>query len=69
MLPSEYVQIQVCDRTGAKNTTRSELAVGTSLHTPTPFARNGLLYVSSGYFSDPRRPVFAIRPGASGNIL
>jgi outer membrane protein assembly factor BamB len=45
-----------------------ELAVGTSLHTPTPFARNGLLYVSSGYFSDPRRPVFAIRPGASGNI-
>ena len=45
-----------------------ELAVGTTLHTPTPFARNGLLYVSSGYYSDPRRPVFAIRPGASGDI-
>jgi len=45
-----------------------ELAVGTTLHTPTPFARNGLLYVSSGYYSDPKRPVFAIRPGASGDI-
>jgi outer membrane protein assembly factor BamB len=45
-----------------------ELAVGTSLHTPTPFARGGLLYVSSGYYSDPKRPVFAIRPGASGDI-
>jgi outer membrane protein assembly factor BamB len=45
-----------------------ELAVGTTLHTPTAFASNGLLYVSSGYYSDPRRPVFAIRPGASGDI-
>ena len=45
-----------------------ELAVGTTLHTPTPFARDGILYASSGYFSDPRRPVFAIRPGASGDI-
>jgi outer membrane protein assembly factor BamB len=45
-----------------------ELAVGTTLHTPTPFARDGLLYVSSGYYSDPKRPVFAIRPGASGDI-
>jgi len=45
-----------------------ELAVGTTLHTPTPFAHDGILYVSSGYFSDPKRPVFAIRPGASGDI-
>ena len=45
-----------------------ELAVGTTLHVPTPFARNGLLYVSSGYYTDPKRPVFAIRPGASGDI-
>jgi outer membrane protein assembly factor BamB len=45
-----------------------ELAVGTTLHIPTPFAANGLLYVSSGYYSDPRRPVFAIRPGASGDV-
>ena len=34
----------------------------------TPFAKNGLLYVSSGYPGSPRRPVFAIRPGASGDI-
>ena len=45
-----------------------ELSVGTTLHTPTPFAQLGILYVTSGYFSDPRRPVFAIRPGASGDI-
>jgi hypothetical protein len=27
-----------------------------------------LLYVSSGYFTDPVRPTYAIRPGASGDI-
>ena len=35
---------------------------------PTPFAANGLLYVTSGYVLDPKRPVFAIRPGAEGDI-
>jgi outer membrane protein assembly factor BamB len=36
---------------------------------PTPFARNGLLYVSSGYVADPfLKPVYAIKPGASGDI-
>jgi outer membrane protein assembly factor BamB len=35
---------------------------------PTPFARHGLLYVSSGYPGANPRPVFAIRPGASGDI-
>jgi outer membrane protein assembly factor BamB len=36
---------------------------------PTPFARHGLLYVSSGYVGDPfLRPVWAIRPGGSGDI-
>lgn len=36
---------------------------------PTPSARHGLLYVSSGYVLDPfNRPVFAIRPGASGDL-
>jgi outer membrane protein assembly factor BamB len=36
---------------------------------PTPFARHGLLYVSSGYVVDPfLKPVYAIRPGASGDI-
>jgi outer membrane protein assembly factor BamB len=35
---------------------------------PTPFARFGLLYVSSGYVADALRPAYAIRPGASGDI-
>ncbi|NOS68956.1 MAG: PQQ-binding-like beta-propeller repeat protein [Verrucomicrobia bacterium] len=34
----------------------------------TPFSQSGLLYVSSGYVGDSTRPVFAIRPGASGDI-
>ncbi|MEX2559788.1 MAG: PQQ-binding-like beta-propeller repeat protein [Pirellulales bacterium] len=35
---------------------------------PSPFAAHGMLYVTSGYFADPHRPVYAIRPGASGDI-
>ena len=35
---------------------------------PTPFADQELLYVSSGYLGDRRRPVYAIRPGATGDI-
>jgi outer membrane protein assembly factor BamB len=35
---------------------------------PTPFAEQGLLYVCSGYIRDKRRPVYAIRPGAIGDI-
>ncbi len=35
---------------------------------PTPFARDGLLYVTSGYVADLLRPVYAIRPGAAGDI-
>jgi outer membrane protein assembly factor BamB len=34
----------------------------------TPYAHDGLLYVSSGYVMDPRKPIWAIRPGASGDI-
>jgi outer membrane protein assembly factor BamB len=46
-----------------------ELAGMSSITIPTPFARNGLLYVSSGYIMDPfTRPVYAIRPGARGDI-
>ncbi len=36
--------------------------------TPTPLAADGLLYVSSGFPSMLFRPVYAIRPGASGDI-
>jgi len=35
---------------------------------PTPFAKHGLLYVTSGYVRDKKRPIFAIRPGAEGDI-
>jgi outer membrane protein assembly factor BamB len=35
--------------------------------TPTPFASNGLVYISSGYPGGSPRPVYAIRPGASGD--
>ena len=35
---------------------------------PTPFAKHGLLYISSGYPGAASRPVYAIRPGASGDI-
>jgi outer membrane protein assembly factor BamB len=39
-----------------------------SIVIPTPFAKSGLLYVCSGYVGDKTRPVFAIRPGAAGDI-
>ena len=45
-----------------------ELSWTSSLHAPTPFSANGLLYVSTGYFTDPSRPVYAIRPGARGDL-
>jgi outer membrane protein assembly factor BamB len=35
---------------------------------PTPFAEHGLLYINSGYVADQTRPVYAIRPGATGDI-
>ena len=35
---------------------------------PTPFARYELLYLSSGYPGAFPRPVYAVRPGASGDI-
>jgi outer membrane protein assembly factor BamB len=35
---------------------------------PSPFSADGLLYMMSGYTGDQARPVFAIKPGASGDI-
>lgn len=35
---------------------------------PSPFAAHGLLYIASGYVGDSHRPVYAIKPGASGEI-
>lgn len=45
-----------------------ELSGMSTIAIPTPFARHGLLYISSGYVADQLRPTYAIRPGASGDI-
>ena len=39
-----------------------------SISIPQPFSEHGLLYVTSGYLGDRIKPVYAIRPGASGDI-
>jgi outer membrane protein assembly factor BamB len=39
-----------------------------SITIATPFQVDDLLYVSSGYVMDPKRPVYAIKPGANGDI-
>lgn len=45
-----------------------ELGGMSSIVIPTPFARSGLLYLGSGYVLDSVRPLFAIKPGAAGDI-
>ena len=35
---------------------------------PTPFVKHGLVYISSGYPGGGLRPVYAVKPGASGDI-
>ncbi|HQR07939.1 MAG TPA: PQQ-binding-like beta-propeller repeat protein [Gemmatales bacterium] len=46
-----------------------ELGPMSSITVPTPFAANGLLYVTSGYVMDAKnKPVYAIKPGASGDL-
>jgi len=39
-----------------------------SITIATPYSGHGLLYVSSGYILDRKRPLFAIRPGGRGEI-
>ncbi len=39
-----------------------------SITVPMPFSRFDLLYLEAGYTGDRQRPVYAIRPGASGDI-
>ncbi|EMI21229.1 serine/threonine protein kinase related protein-like protein [Rhodopirellula maiorica SM1] len=39
-----------------------------SITIATPYQHNGLLYISSGYVGDSDRPLYAIRPGAEGDI-
>jgi outer membrane protein assembly factor BamB len=45
-----------------------EIGGMTILTAPSPFSKHGLVYVSSGYPGDSPRPVYAIRPGATGDI-
>ena len=40
----------------------------TDVSIPTPVAAHGMVYVSSGYLGNEHRPVYAIKPGASGDI-
>ncbi len=39
-----------------------------SITVTVPFAHDGLLYFGSGYVGDKKKPFFAIKPGASGDI-
>ena len=39
-----------------------------SITIATPYEDNGLLYLSSGYVLDASKPIYAIRPGADGDI-
>ena len=45
-----------------------EFGGSSSITIATPYAAHGLLYVSSGYILDERKPLWAIRPGATGDI-
>jgi len=45
-----------------------ELGGMSSIVIPTPLAKHGLLYICSGYVGDRKRPIYAIRPGAAGDI-
>ena len=45
-----------------------EMSGISTLSIPTPVAADGVLYLSSGYRNDTQRPVYAVRPGASGDI-
>ena len=45
-----------------------EFGGGSSITIATPYSKFGLLYVSSGYVLDRKKPLFAIRPGAAGDI-
>jgi outer membrane protein assembly factor BamB len=45
-----------------------ELAGMSSITIPTPFAAHGMLYLASGYVMHNHRPVYAVRPGAAGDV-
>ncbi len=45
-----------------------ELGGMSSIVIPTPFSKFDMLYLASGYVGDQVRPVFAVKPGAQGDI-
>ncbi len=45
-----------------------EFGGNSSITIATPYAEDDLLYVSSGYVLDQKKPLFAIRPGGNGDI-
>ncbi len=45
-----------------------EFGGASSITIATPYAVGDLLYVSSGYVLDAKKPIWAVRPGASGDI-
>lgn len=45
-----------------------EMSGMSTIAIPTPVAGNGMLFISSGYVMDKLRPLYAIRPGAMGDI-
>lgn len=48
-----------------------ELKGMSTITIPTPFSADGLLYLAAGYVGDnikPNKPVYAIRPGATGDL-
>ncbi|HVR75341.1 MAG TPA: PQQ-binding-like beta-propeller repeat protein [Planctomycetota bacterium] len=45
-----------------------ELGGMSSITVCSPFASHGLLFLASGYIMDKARPLYAVRPGASGDI-
>ena len=53
---------------GLDGTLLWELSGMSTIAIPTPFARHGLLFVSSGYVADQLRPAYAIKAGASGDM-
>ncbi len=45
-----------------------ELAGMSSITIATPYSKDDTLFISSGYVMDKKKPLYAIRPGASGDI-
>jgi outer membrane protein assembly factor BamB len=45
-----------------------EFGGGSEITIATPYAAHGLLFVSSGFVLDRSKPIWAVRPGGSGNV-